>query len=198
MSTTFFAARSAEVGEHCRLAREDMFRIQEHLIEPVDRVAVARECLKRITAAVRIRHNFGVRRVRGAAEELNKSLELAVRTIEWLLSYRVHRSELELPVELQTAEILLEMLGVIVDAGTLKVTRLKTLRQTCSRVEDRAWSFHQRAQRDNDRDFGQLEEAVRSDICNMALGLNFKADDVGDKITTAIHQLRRSRRPRTE
>lgn len=198
MSIAFYAGKSAEVREHCRLAREDMFRIQEHLMEPVDRVAVARECLKRVTAAIRIRHNFGVRRVRGAAEELNKSLELAVRTIEWLLSYHYHRTEVERPVELEAAEILTEVVGVIVGAGTLKITRLKELRRTCLDLERDAWSIYQRAQNRNDRDFGQLDEALLSDIRSTALELSFKADDVGSEIYPRICQLRRCRRPRCE
>lgn len=198
MSIAFYAGKSAEVSEHCRLAREDMFRIQEHLMEPVDRVALARECLKRVTAAVRIRHNFGVRRVRGAAEELNKSLELAVRTIEWLLSYRYHRTEIERPVELEAAEILTEVVRVIVGAGTLKITRLKELRGTCLDLESNTWSIYKRAQNRDDRDFGQLDEALLSDIRSAAFGLNFKADEVGSEISSRIHQLRRCRRPRCE
>lgn len=196
MRTTFFAGKSAEVSEHCRLARDDMFRIQEHLMEPVDRVAVARECLKRVAAAVSIRHIFGPRRVRGAAEELNNSLELAVRTIEWLMSDRYHRSELERPVELQAAEILVEVVGIIVEAGTLKITRLKALHRTCSRLKEHARFLYQIACRDDGRYFGQLGEALLSDIRNTALGLDFKADDVGSEIITKMHQLRRCRRPR--
>lgn len=196
MSIAFFAARSAEVAEHCRLARDDMFRIQEHLMEPVDRVAVARDCLKRVTAAVRIRHNFGVRRVRGAAEELNKTLEHAVRTIEWLLSYSYHRSEVERPVEQETAEILVGVVGVIVGAGTLKITRLRDLGRSLFKLKEHAWFLYQRAQCPDDRVFGRLDETLLSDIRNTALGLSFKADDVDSEIPPRIHQLRRCRRPR--
>lgn len=196
MSTTFFAGKSAEVSEHCRLACDDMFRIQEHLIEPVDRVAVAHECLKRITAAVSIRRIFGPRRVRGAAEELNNSLELAVRTIEWLLSYRYHRTELERPVELKAAEILVGVVGVIVSAGTLKITRLRELHRTLLKLEETAWFLYQKAQSHGDRDFGQLDEALLSDIRNTSLALSFKADDVVSEISAKIHQLRRCRRQR--
>lgn len=196
MRTAFFAGKSAEVSEHCRLARDDMFRIQEHLIEPVDRVAVARECLKRITSAVSIRQIFGPRLVRGAAEELNESLELAVRTIEWLMSDRYHRSELERPVELQTAEVLVEVVGVIVGAGTLKITRLKALHRTSYRLKEHARFLYQKACQDDGGYFGQLGEAILSEIRNAALGLDFKADDVGSEIITKMHQLRRCRRPR--
>ena len=198
MSITFFAARSAEVSEHCRLARDDMYRIQEHLMEPVDRVAVARECLKRISAAVRIRHNFGSRRVRGAAEELNKSLELAVRTIEWLLSERYNRSELERPVELETAETLLEVVRVIVSAGTLKITRLKELYRAYLKLTEHAWFLYQQARRPGDRYFGHLDDELLSSIQSAAFGLNFKADDLCYEITTKMHQLRRCRRRRSE
>jgi hypothetical protein len=198
MSIAFFAGKSAEVSEHCRLARDDMYRIQEYLIEPVDRVAVARECLKRITAAVRIRHAFGVRRVRGAAEELNKSLELAVRTIEWLMEYRYYRTELERPVELEAAEILVEMVRVIVSAGTLKITRLKELYRAYVKLTEHAWFLYQQAQRPDGRYFGHLDEALLSSIRSAAFGLNCKADDLCDEITTKMHQLRRCRRRRSE
>jgi hypothetical protein len=198
MSIAFFAGKSAEVGEHCRLARDDMYRIQEYLIEPVDRVAVARECLRRITAAVRIRHAFGVRRVRGAAEELNKSLEIAVRTIEWLMSERLHRTELERPVELEAAEALLEVVRLIVSAGTLKITRLKELHRAYLKLKEHAWFLYQRAQQPNDRRFGHLDEELLSSIRTATFGLSFKADDVCSEITGKMHQLRRCRRRRSE
>lgn len=198
MSIAFFAGKSAEVSEHCRLARDDMYRIQEYLIEPVDRVAVARECLRRITAAVRIRHAFGVRRVRGAAEELNKSLELADRTIEWLMSERSHRTEFERPVELEATETLLEVVRVIVSAGTLKITRLKELYRAYLKLTEHAWFLYQQAQQPNNRRFGHLGEELLSSIRTAAFGVNFKADDLCYEITSKMHQLRRCRRRRSE
>lgn len=198
MSIAFFAAKSAEVTEHCHLARDGMYSIQEHLIEPVDRVAVARECLRRITAAVRIRHVFGVRRVRGAAEELNKSLDVAVRTIEWLMSERLHRTELERPVELEAAETLLEVVRVIVSAGTLKITRLKELHRAYLKLTEHAYFLQKQAQRPDGRYFGHRDEALLSSICAAALGLSFKADDVCYEIIGKMHQLRRCRRRRSE
>lgn len=185
---TFFADKSAKVSELCRLARDDMYRIQEHSIEAVDRVVVARDCLERTTAAVEIRRIYGPRYVRGAAQELNQSLELAVRTIAWLWEWRPHRIELERPVELETAKILGGVVEVIVAAGTLKITRLNALFRMFLELKRNAWSLSSRAE---GPDLNQMDDALRFDVQSGALGLSFKADDVKSQITEELNRLRR-------
>ena len=186
----FFAEKSAEVSELCRLAREDMYRIQDHSIEAVDRVAVARECLKRRTSAIEIRRIYGPRYVRGAADELNQSLELAVRIIAWLWEWRPHRIALERPVELKTATILGEVVRVIVAVGTLKITRLNVLSRTFHELKRSAWLLYTRTE---GPDINQMDDALRFDVQTGALGLCHKADDVASQITGERNRLRRPR-----
>lgn len=186
----FFAEKSAEVSELCRLAREDMYRIQEHSIERVDRVAVARECLKRTAAAIEIRRIYGPRYVRGAADELNQSLELAVRIIAWLWEWRPHRIELERPVELEAAKILAEVVRVIVSVGTLKITRLNALSGTFQQLKDSAWFLYSRT---DHHELKRMDDALRFEVQSGALGLSFKADDVKAQVSEELNRLRRPR-----
>lgn len=191
MSRSFFAGQGARIAEICGSVREDMFRIMEYRIEPVDRVALARECRERMAEAAKILSRYGHKRVRGAADELHRTLAVALRTIESLLPEWFVTPDGERPVELETATLLAEIVGIIVDAEVLKIMQLRELSRT----------LHQRMSQANGLICGRRQSDPRvnlagelgNEIGAEAIALSMQLDNTLHEIPYKIDKLRRPR-----
>lgn len=193
MSRSFFADQNARISRNCSLNSDDMYRIMEHGIDPVDRVAVARGCRERMAQAVKIISDYGPRRFRGAGEDLHEAVQSILRTIDWLLRPRYGESEVERPVELETAALLAEMIPLVVRTEMLKVRQLLELRRALVPVGSRAKSFCY-VSHGAKPGFVQLDQVSLSQIVSHAFSLGSLLDDAQFEIPYKLAKLRKKRR----
>lgn len=193
MSRSFFADQNARISRNCSLNRDDMYRIIEHTISPVDRVAVARGCRERMAQAVKIISDYGPRRFRGAGEDLYKAVQFTLRTIDRLLRPRYGESEAERPVELETAALLAEMIPLVVRTEVLKTRQLQELRRALLPVGSRVNNFCY-VSHGAKPGFVQLDQESLSQIVSHALTLGSLLDDAQFEIPYKLAKLRKKRR----
>lgn len=197
MSRSFFADQNAKISRNCSLNRDDMYRIIEHAISPVDRVAVARGCRERMVQAVKIISDYGPRRFRGAGEDLNKVVQSTLRTIDWLLRPRYGESEVERPAELKTAALLAEMIPLVVRTEMLKIRQLQELRRALLPVSSRANNFCY-VSHGAKPGFAQLDQESLRQIVSHAFSLGSLLDDAQFEVPYKLTKLRKKRRPHTD
>ena len=193
MSRSFFADQNARISRNCSLNRDDMYRIIEHTISPVDRVAVARGCRERMVQAVKIISDYGPRRFRGAGEDLYKAVQFTLRTIDELQRPRYGESEVERPVELETAALLAEMIPLVVRTETLKIRQLQELRRALLKSLSRANDLS-RVSHGADPALLQLDRELLMEIGRNAWTLGGLLDDALCEIPHKIAKLRGPRR----
>lgn len=193
MSRSFFADQNARISRICSLNSDDMYRIIEHGIDPVDRVGVARGCRERMAQAVKIISDYGPRHFHGAGEDLNKVVQSTLRTIDWLLRPRYGESEGERPAELKTAALLAEMIPFVVRTEILKIRQLQELRRALLPLGSRANDFCYVSQSAKPA-FVQLDRESLSEIVSSAFTLGGLLDDAQFEIPCKLAKLRKKRR----
>lgn len=194
MSRSFFADQTARISRNCSLNRDHMNRIIEHGIDPVDRVEVARRCRERMAEAVKIISHYGPKRFRGAGEDLYEAVQLTLRTIDWLLSPRDGESEVERPVELETAALLAEVIPLVVRTETLKIRQLQELRRALLQLGSRANDLCYVSQGTKPA-FLQLDREALIKIESNAWTLGGLLDDAQFEIPYKIAKLRKKTPP---
>jgi len=190
---SFFADQNVRISRICNLNRDDMYRIIEHGIDPVDRVGLARGCRERMAEVVKVISHYGAKRFRGVAHDLHEAVQFTLRTIESLLRPRWSESEIERPVELEAAEILVEVITLVVRVELLKIRQLEGLSRALWRLDSEAAYFSRVSEHANPA-LRQLDRKSVFEIERKAGCLSLQLNDALSDIPCKIAQLRK--RPR--
>ena len=125
---------------------------------------------------------------------MHKLVQIALRTIEWLIRERFNESEAEWSVALETAEVVAEVIGQVVSTEILNIRQLQGLRVALGQFERRAdylsASDHYLCRR--------FDKGSNVTLCANAFGLAIRLDQTGFDIIYKVDKLRRDRRSRED